>query len=206
MSDSRQLSLSVDPLADAAAIPLGRGLFTIVDRDDVPLVSTTRWYACRMGKTWYAYRRTGRGVKASQEYMHRVLLGLRRHDGHQVDHANGNGLDNRRANLRLSTNAENGRNRGPNRNNTSGYKRVCWHKSGRKWFASIQVDGVQISLGLFADPIDAALAYDLAAIKHHGAFAWTNFLVPPGRDVKREHGIPFATRAARADEWERRAS
>jgi hypothetical protein len=138
-----------------------------------------------MGKTWYAYRRIDGHV---QEFMHRTLLGLERYDGQQVDHRNGNGLDNRRFNLRLSTKAENGRNRGPNRNNTSGYKRVCWHAQRGKWLASIQLDRKQINLGLFTDPVDAAIAYDLAAIEHFGEFAWTNFLRCP-------------TRAARADEW-----
>ena len=187
-----QLTLTVDPLAsvvDAVAIPLGRGLFALVDPGDAATLSGDRWYAARMGKTWYAYRRRS----GAQEFMHRIVLGLRRHDGRQADHVNGNGLDNRRANLRLSTKAENGRNRGPNRNNTTGYKRVCYVKRLGRWLASIQVDRLQINLGLYDDPIDAALAYDLAAIEHFGAFAWTNFLRPPDLEVP--------TRKADVDTW-----
>lgn len=173
--------------ADSFAVSLGRGLFAIVDIADRDLVVHDRWYASHQGKTRYAYRRP---VGERFEFMHRVLLGLTTHDGKQADHINGNGLDNRRANLRLSTKAENGRNRGPNRNNTSGYKRVCWHKGCKKWLANIEVDRKTINLGVYDDPIDAALAYDLAAIEHHGEFAWTNFLKCP-------------TREAAADRWER---
>lgn len=163
-------------LPDSYAIYVGQGLFTIVDMEDREAVVGSRWCLSRMGKNRYAYRRDGNG---RQEFMHRTLMGLHPHDGCQVDHVNGNGLDNRRANLRLSTKAQNGRNRGPNYNNTSGYKRVCWHKGCRKWLASIQVDWRTINLGVYTDPVDAALAYDLAAIELHGEFAWTNFLVPP---------------------------
>jgi len=163
-------------MEDALAVPLGRGLFTIISHEDRGAVCEHRWYECRLGNHHYAYRRLGSGKNAPHEFMHRFLLGLGSDDGRQVDHANGNGLDNRRGNLRYATKAENGRNRGPNRNNTSHYKRVCWHGRSGKWMASIQVDGEQIYLGLYDDPIGAALAYDLAAIEHHGEFAWTNFL------------------------------
>ena len=181
---------------DAVAIPIGRGLFALVDPEDRQRVTRHRWRAQRLGKTFYAYRCVREGGVPRHEFMHRFLLGLPKGEP-GVDHANGNGLDNRRANLRVASKAENGRNRGPNCNNTSGYKRVCWHKGAGKWLASIQVDRRQISLGLYDDPIDAAIAYDLAAIEHHGEFAWTNFVRPP----KREHAIPFATRASRWDSW-----
>jgi len=181
---------------DAVAVPLGRGLFAIIDPEDRQRVTRYQWRARRLGKTFYAYRRVREGGGLRHEFLHRFVLGLPKAEP-DVDHANGNGLDNRRANLRIATKAENGRNRGPNRNNTSGYKRVCWHKGAGKWLASIQVDRRQISLGLYDDPVDAALAYDLAAIEHHGEFAWTNFLQP----LKREHGIDVPTRSARVDGW-----
>ena len=176
----------VDVLAAsrAVAVPLGRGLFAIVDEDDRDLVAGQRWYASRLGRRTYAYRRIGTGASAPHEFMHRYLFGLAKDDPRCLDHVNGNGLDNRRSNLRFATKAENGRNRGPNRNNTSGYKRVCWHKGARKWLASIQVDRLQISLGLYDDPIEAALAYDLAAIEHHGEFARPNFLRCPERRAR----------------------
>lgn len=179
----------------ATRVYLGRGLFAVIDTADAELVFEHRWYATRMGKRIYAYRRIRNGKNAPQEFMHRLLLGLDRHDGLSVDHVNGDGLDNRRANLRLATNAENGRNRGPNRNNTSGYKRVCWHRGAQKWLASIQVNRQQINLGLYDDPVEAALAYDRAAIEHFGEFAWTNFPKDDPRLLTRP------TREAKVDSW-----
>lgn len=88
-----------------------------------------------------------------------------------VDHINGDKLDNRVANLRLATNAENCRNRGAQSNNTSGHKGVGWHKRDRKWQAYIAVDGRQKCLGNFDTLDDAAAAYRAAATIMHAEFA-----------------------------------
>ena len=89
-----------------------------------------------------------------------------------IDHRNRNGLINLKANLRLCTNAENGRNRKKNRNNTSGYKGVF--KFRDRWLARIGVDMKSVHLGVFKDKKEAALAYNEAAIKYHGKFALIN--------------------------------
>lgn len=94
----------------------------------------------------------------------------------QIDHINGDRYDNRIVNLRLATPSENGRNRGPQRNNTSGVKGVTWHARDKRWQAQIWVNGKRIQLGYFIDIKDAAAAYAKAALELHGEFAR---LTPP---------------------------
>jgi len=93
----------------------------------------------------------------------------------QTDHKNKDGLDNRKSNLRTCCKSQNMSNRKIQLNNTSGYKGVYWHKYARKWMASIKVNKKPIYLGLFVDPIEAALAYDKNAVEKFGEFADTNF-------------------------------
>jgi formylmethanofuran dehydrogenase subunit B len=88
-----------------------------------------------------------------------------------IDHASGDGLDCRRANIRFASHAENMRNRRHGVNNTSGYKGVHWHDKSSKWRAQIRVNGKNIHLGVYSSPEAAAQAYRLAAAKYHGDFA-----------------------------------
>lgn len=90
-----------------------------------------------------------------------------------IDHINGDRADNRIANLRQASNAENMRNRGANKNNASGRKGVTWHKRKRKWHAQIGVSAKRISLGCFDCPDEASRAYNAAAVRLHGEFANT---------------------------------
>lgn len=89
----------------------------------------------------------------------------------EVDHINGIRDDNRWANLREATKAQNACNRLFNKNNTSGYKGVSFHPSSKKWQANIRVGGKQRYLGLFNTPEFAYEAYKLAAIELHNKFA-----------------------------------
>lgn len=83
----------------------------------------------------------------------------------QIDHINGDKGDNRIANLREATNAENNRNTGAGQANTSGFKGVCWDKAKGKWRAQIEIDGRGAHLGYFTTP---EAAYVASAAKHHG--------------------------------------
>lgn len=105
--------------------------------------------------------------------LHRLILGVT-DKNIKVDHINGNQLDNRKENLRLCTNRENSVNRGPSKNNTSGFKGVTIDKCG-KWQAAIYQDGKRFYLGLFTKKEDAARAYDIKAVEMHGDFVKTNF-------------------------------
>lgn len=97
-----------------------------------------------------------------------------------VDHINRNGLDNYRCNLRPATRLQNRMNCGLSKRNKSGFKGVSWHKSCNKWVAKIEINDKSIYLGLFDDKIEAAKAYNAAAKKHFGEFAWLNPI--PGED------------------------
>lgn len=93
-----------------------------------------------------------------------------------IDHINGNKSDNRIANLRACTQAENSRNYAKNPGNSSKYRGVCWVKRDNAFAASISIgSGKKLSLGHHQNEIDAAKAYDRAAREHHGEFAVLNF-------------------------------
>lgn len=93
-----------------------------------------------------------------------------------VDHANRNSTDNKAVNLRLATVNQNQRNKKIQKNNTSGYKGVCWDKNRQKWKTHIHVDGKIINLGRFDTKEKAAIAYNEAALKYFGEFAYLNFI------------------------------
>jgi len=92
----------------------------------------------------------------------------------RIDHEDRNNLNNQRLNLRYATQSQNGANRGPQRNNRSGYKGVHWDTERQKWSAHIKVDQKVIQLGRFIDISDVANAYDKASIKYFGPFAHQN--------------------------------
>jgi DNA polymerase-1 len=157
-------------------IPLTQGRYAIVDPDDYRHLCKHKWYASGRNGSFYAVR-TGFTNKG-QRYlisMHRQILKVP--DDRFVDHANRNGLDNRKANLRPATRAENGRNRAKsnNRSYSSKYKGVSQYPGKKLWKAHIQVNRKLLSLGSFDDEVQAAKSYDRAAKKYHRQFAALNF-------------------------------
>lgn len=134
------------------------------------------WFAQKGKNCFYARGRLV-GSKTGEEkltYMHQKIIEVPK--GMVVDHINHDGMDNREANLRAATHCENMYNRKkPSRTSYSKYKGVSWKKVNRKWVARIGFEKKEIHLGYFRSEIEAAKAYDRAAIKYHGEFASLNF-------------------------------
>ena len=155
-------------------IPLTKGQFAIVDAEDYEKLAGYKWYAEKKGRTFYA-ERTDRGVRKNRNIpMHREILGAPK--GKIVDHINHNGLDNRRANLRLVTIEQNTWNtRKKSGHCSSQYKGVSWQKSSGRWKSIIVYKGKWIFIGYFDDEELAAKAYDAKARELFGEYAALNF-------------------------------
>jgi len=157
-------------------IPLSRGKFAIVDPDDYPELKKYKWFATKNGATFYAKRHTRltERIKTTSVCMHRLIMNAP--DNLVIDHINYNGLDNRKANLRLATRRQNSlhiiRTMNPG---SSKYKGISWREDRKKWAVRIMTDGKTINLGCYKDEVEAARAYDKAARKLHGQFASLNF-------------------------------
>lgn len=153
------------------------GLVAYVDDADFPLVSRYVWWADKKRYTTYAYTQTIIDGTRKTIRMHQLITGNR-----DWDHANRDGLDNRRANLRAATRAQqcwNSVGRGQYM-----YKGITHQKrlTSRPWQARICYKGHQMHLGYFPTPEIAALAYNEAALKYYGGFANLNYV--NGRHTK----------------------
>ncbi len=146
-------------------IPLTQSAIAVVDDEDYTELSKTKWYLCRKEHRCYAYSKIGP--------MHRVILNAS--DGTEVDHKDGNGLNNQKNNIRLCTHTENMRNSAPPRFGTSKYKGVHWHTKNKEWRSRIVMNRKPIWLGSHTSEIEAAEAYDKKAKELYGDFARLNF-------------------------------
>lgn len=161
-------------------IPVSNGrAFAIVDDTDYEALSEYRWslaghkarYAA--GTSRYAARASRSGSSRKTLYMHRLVMNAP--SGVNVDHANGNPLDNRRQNLRFCNQSQNNANGRMGRGTTSRYRGVFWDKARNRWRVSIQVRGRNNNIGRFTDETEAAKRYDVAAREAFGEFATLNF-------------------------------
>ncbi len=148
-------------------IPLTKGKEALVDDQDYDYLMQWNWHAAKDGKY------TGYRTRSECMYMHQLVGELMGFPG-IADHINCDGLDNRRRNLRPATNQTNLMNRGPQANNTSGFKGVTFDKSRRKWKAQLKKDQKMIFQRRFDSKTEAAKAYNKVAKEHFGEFAWLN--------------------------------
>ena len=164
-------------------ISLGEGRFTIVDPQDFYSLNNFQWCAEGKDEKIYAVRNIISRDMTRTSRLHREIMNAP--PCLWVDHRNGDGLDNRRENLRLATCAQNARNRRKTKSKTSSrFVGVSFDKRGGRWKAYIKFQAKRIWLGRYDDEIDAARAYDLAAKKYHGEFARLNFTEQKGKSPK----------------------
>jgi HNH endonuclease len=125
----------------AREIELTQGQVAIVDDEDYDWLSEWKWFALQDGRTFYACRQLPSTKKKKRMvWMHRQILGAE--SGQEVDHISGNGLDNRRSNLRMASHAENLSNqRRRAKVGTSVFKGVSWRPQQGKWLARIRHNG-----------------------------------------------------------------
>jgi hypothetical protein len=142
---------------------------TTIDDEDYKEISKHRWVLTPKG-----YVKSSTKIKGKQPYIHRFIINPP--NDLQIDHIDHDPLNNTRSNLRIATNSQNHANglkfRG---NKTSRYKGVCWYKNYKKWEAGIMINYKHIKLGYFASEVEAATAYDMAALKYFREFSKLNF-------------------------------
>lgn len=158
-------------------IELSQGYKAIVDDEDFEYLSQFEWNARVVSGTQYAKRSFKVDGKGTTVNMHREIMKCPKNM--MVDHINGNGLDNRKENLRICTRSQNLMNsQNPKDAKTSKYKGVCFNKqtktNGKVWRSEIRLNKKAIFLGAFYEEKDAAKAYNEAALKYFGEFAKIN--------------------------------
>ncbi len=171
-------------------IKLNKGKETVIDDKcfDIIVDSGYKWKARLLDGHWYCQgekrryigsklSRNGRkipGYRYYQRFLHRLLKEVI-DPNLKVDHVDGDGLNNRLDNLRVATNSQNSMNSRKQLGCSSIYKGVCWDKKNNKWHSGITINKRQMNLGRFSSEIDAARAYDSAAMEYFGEFAKLNF-------------------------------
>ena len=167
-------------------IPVTGGRFAIVDNADYDELAIYNWYGVKNGRTFYAQRL----VETNEIVRKRNIIGMHRQlfdvpAGKVVDHINHNGLDNRRANLRIVTRAQNSwHNRKYRGDFTSQYKGVSWENGRGRWRAKIAYNRRNVFIGYFDDEVSAARAYDAKAKELFGEYAILNIDKAPVTDTR----------------------
>lgn len=159
-------------------IHLTQGKFAIVDDVDYEFLMQWKWYFHKSnGYAVRGSRKSDAVNKRTTIPMHRVVLSrkLGYSDFQDTDHKNQNKLDNCSGNLRPASRSQNSGN-SKSHMGSSKFKGMSWDKCDKKWRAYIRFKGKKKSLGYFTDEVKAAEAYNNAAIKYFGEFAYLNII------------------------------
>lgn len=140
-------------------IPLTQGKVALVDDEDFERINQFKWYARKTHNMYYAVHTLPRSQNQRKLYMHAIIIGTPPRK--MTDHINGDGLDNRKENLRVVTNRENLQNLHVKK--TSKYPGVRFVRQSKKWRATIQFKGKQYNLGNYSDELTAATVYAVAS-------------------------------------------
>lgn len=141
----------------------------IIDNEDFERVNQFKWWVSKERNNTYAGMTVRINNKRSTIKMHQFIM-----NGKNIDHADQNGLNNQKLNLRFCTKSQNGMNRKSIKNATSIYKGVSWSKVAKAWTVQITHNKTSLHVGYFKIEKEAAIAYDKAAIKYHKEFAYLN--------------------------------
>lgn len=141
-----------------------------LDKKDLKLVKSYNWHLQKGGRTFYPLTNIHKNNKRTVIRIHMLL-----YPNKLIDHIDGNGLDNRRKNLRIATKQENNRNTNKRLDGiTSKYKGVCKHNTG--FVAQISINGERNYIGWFKNEKEAARAYNKEAKKYFGEFCRLNII------------------------------
>lgn len=151
-------------------ICLTQGKIALIYAEDLPLIANRKWFAVADRSNCYAGTKIPANGKRPMVRLHRFLIGA--NPGEIVDHVNGDGLDNRRSNIRFCTPSENARNkRSARSDNRTGVLGVTFEGKTNRYRATIRLHGKPVFLGVFADIESATAARIAAEIEYHGEFA-----------------------------------
>lgn len=153
---------------DAAYVTLTQGYVAVIDAEDAPQVGKWNWYAWKTDRRVYAIRTCRSGGKQRTVLLHRSIMGET--DGLEVDHLDGDGLNNRRGNLRLATKSQNQMNARKRKTSAAKFKGVTFEGRRQKWVTRICKNGAITHLGYFKCQTAAAVAYAKASRELHGEF------------------------------------
>lgn len=155
-------------------IPLTKGLVALVDDADFETVNQFKWHTVTYKRNHYAQREIRINGRRTTLHLHTALM--QPPHGFQVDHINGNGLDNRRCNMRIVSNQQNSFNHTKKKLGcTSQYRGVFWATRNGRWLARITINGKGKHLGSFDCEEEAARAYDAAGFARDPEHFTPNF-------------------------------
>lgn len=152
-------------------IELTQGKVALVDDEDFEWLNQWKWCAVKSKRSFYVIRTSYKPRKHTIR-MHRLIMNAP--NGAIIDHKDNNGLNCQKSNLRICTNQQNCCGKRLRLGYSSVFKGVYWCKRAEKWISRIGVNYKKKEVGLFNSEVEAAVAYNQAALKYHGEFARLN--------------------------------